>query len=95
MSIGDHGLALVDIDEPQDRNFYLKAHVGSINPIIGSVEGGTRITIAGGGFTDTETTVVRVGGVLCHIEDIAYAQIVCQMGTPNSVGAKTLIVSLA
>ncbi|CAF0710276.1 unnamed protein product [Brachionus calyciflorus] len=51
------------------------ASLTSINPVSGSVNGGTKVTISGNGFSNY--TAVRIGNSVCEIEKIKINEIVC------------------
>ena len=55
--------------------------ISAVAPARGSVEGGTRVTITGGGFSMDEADVaVLVGGVPCAVEHATLEQVTCVTG---------------
>ena len=64
-------------------NFEVYPQVRSVHPRVGSMDGGTKITITGTGFVTTfggkdRRTKVEVGGVECIIESLTATEIICQ-----------------
>ena len=55
----------------------------SVTPTIGSLYGGTEITIEGKGFhNETKTTI---GGTQCVGREITYGQIICDLKSTETV----------
>ena len=73
---------LYSTDEMNGMNFEIYPQVKSVSPSIGSVEGGTLITITGSGFAttmpDADPVSVQVGGVDCDVESMTSSQILCR-----------------
>ncbi|KAI8520654.1 Fibrocystin-L [Branchiostoma belcheri] len=69
----------------EERSFVLLPNVDSISPDVGSMVGGTLVTITGYGFTspgiDASDIDIRVGALKCQIVELTYNQIVCE--TPS------------
>ena len=64
-------------------NFEVYPQVRSVYPQVGSIDGGTKVTITGTGFTTTfsapdRQTKVEIGGVECFIESLTSTEIICQ-----------------
>lgn len=61
--------------------FQLYANVRSVSPATGSTAGGTRLTIAGEGFSQSRwglgASSVVVGGAVCDVVDASYSKVVC------------------
>ena len=76
LSQGGYGFALINSTENTHRHFYLKAAIFDIQPRIGSVGGGTVITVTGDGYIDGRTEV-SVDGFACTILTVDYNEIVC------------------
>ena len=66
--------------------FQYYPHVSQVMPTVGSLEGGTLITISGGGFSDDETQVfVSIGGRDCEVIRSTLVEVVCRTGDLSSV----------
>ena len=70
-------------DDLTPHNFEVYPQIRSVEPQIGSMEGGTKLTIKGTGFRTTfpqedRQTNVKVGGVECLIESQTATEIVCE-----------------
>jgi hypothetical protein len=55
----------------------------SINPLSGSIYGGTRLIITGNGF-DTKSTIVQIDNVNCTIINATINQLMCLTGAHSS-----------
>ncbi|KAH8075485.1 hypothetical protein JL721_1495 [Aureococcus anophagefferens] len=63
-------------------------HVQSVSPALGSLEGGTLVTIAGGGFSDDASLVhVDVAGAPCDVVSSTLVEVVCRTGDLSKVDA--------
>ena len=70
-------------DDLTPFNFEVYPQVRSVHPRVGSIDGGTKVTITGTGFTTTfsspdRQTKVEIGGVECFIEKLTSTEIICQ-----------------
>ena len=66
--------------------FQYYPHVSQVMPTVGSLEGGTLITISGGGFSDDEAQVfVSIGGRDCEVLRSTLVEVVCRTGDLSSV----------
>ena len=81
---GTYGYCLVAQDSETNRHFYMKASTTGVAPRIGSISGGTTITIEGEGYVDGETTV-SIAGFGCIVSEVTYTTVVCT--TEARVGA--------
>ncbi|KAH8082105.1 hypothetical protein JL720_8631 [Aureococcus anophagefferens] len=60
----------------------------SVSPALGSLEGGTLVTIAGGGFSDDASLVhVDVAGAPCDVVSSTLVEVVCRTGDLSKVDA--------
>ena len=76
-------------------NFEVYPQVRSVHPRVGSMDGGTKITITGTGFLTTfggedRRTKVEVGGVECLIESVTAIEIICQTQMTDQLKNKVL-----
>ncbi|XP_019623376.1 PREDICTED: fibrocystin-L-like [Branchiostoma belcheri] len=66
----------------EERSFVLLPNVDSISPDVGSMVGGTLVTITGYGFTspgiDASDIDIRIGALKCPVIELTYNQIVCE-----------------
>ena len=62
---------------------YSPSGIDEVSPQVGSVDGGTVVTITGTGF-DVDPTLVEVDvdGIPCEVLSVSLTQIVCQTGKP-------------
>jgi len=72
------------------------SNVTSVTPLIGSIYGGTKLTITGTNFgiefTDNPvqiSTLGAVGSVDCYLQSISQTQITCRMGVTNKTDGLT------
>uniref|UniRef100_H2YG49 Uncharacterized protein n=1 Tax=Ciona savignyi TaxID=51511 RepID=H2YG49_CIOSA len=86
------GNALMEITNLTSRNFVLLPLVTSMSPMSGSMEGGTKITVQGSGFTNTST--VSIGSIPCDVSamESSYTSLVCI--TPSVASAVTETLSI-
>ena len=85
------GPQVVPVDAPPDAPLEPPTVV-SIVPVIGSVKGGTAVTIDGGGFQ--AGAIVTIGGVPCTpVSVVSSAQLTCTTGDSNfAEGANDVVV---
>ena len=76
MRQGPYGYCLLNQDSDTQRNFYMKPSVTGVSPTIGSIMGGTDITIEGEGFVIGETSV-SIDGFDCTVTDVSYTSVEC------------------
>ena len=74
---------------------FVTAMVTSIIPSMGSLAGGTKITIHGNGFSNIATrNSVIIGGIPCIIASSQYSQITCITGSSDQQRSVTLSVTI-
>ena len=87
------GYALNTIQNDFNRHVIVLPHISSVSPTSGSTEGGTRLTIEGGGFQgQREGITVAIDGVLCLVESLQYDTIQC-ITRASSVSTKNISVT--
>ena len=64
------------VGDEGNNAFIYRAHIGSVSPTIGSLPGGTEVTLDGAGFIEGQTQV-RLNAVTCDITAMTYTQITC------------------
>ena len=77
MSLGTIGYALNTQVATPNRSFKLEADLSTVSPTIGSIGGGTSITLTGAGFVIDETTVVIDTTYTCTVQSVTYNEIIC------------------
>ncbi|XP_066271366.1 fibrocystin-L-like [Branchiostoma lanceolatum] len=82
MNVNNRGAALNTLLTVEERSFVLLPNVDSISPDVGSMVGGTFVTITGYGFTspgiEASDIDIRIGALKCPITELTYNQIVCE-----------------
>ena len=64
--------------------------VTNVFPLKGSLQGGTKLTITGLGFSTNDSLVeVDVGDFMCDIQDLSNSQIICQIEEAVTVHSVT------
>ena len=72
--IPDKGYAEIP---PSLVSFAYELHVSSICPLVGSVAGGTTLTVSGQGFKDGDTKV-RIGDRECAVTQVTSSEVLCE-----------------
>ncbi|CAH1789358.1 unnamed protein product [Owenia fusiformis] len=83
VDVGDDGYA--DLNANSIPNILVTLEVNEISPLVGSLNGGTKITITGNGFTSNASKEILIGGANCEIESESMTEIVCVVGEPGQV----------
>ncbi|XP_078617899.1 fibrocystin-L-like [Branchiostoma floridae x Branchiostoma japonicum] len=82
LKVNNRGNALNTLPTVEERGYVLLPNIDSISPDVGSMVGGTLLTITGSGFTSSGIEAsdidIRVGALKCPITEHTYNQIVCE-----------------
>ncbi|XP_035687261.1 fibrocystin-L-like isoform X2 [Branchiostoma floridae] len=82
LKVNNRGNALNTLPTVEERGYVLLPNIDSISPDVGSMVGGTLLTITGSGFTsygiEASDIDIRVGALKCPITEHTYNQIVCE-----------------
>ena len=76
VNVKNKGYALNTIQKDFNRHAIALPHISRIRPTSGSTNGGTRLTIEGGGF-DGNPEDITVDGAVCMVESVQYDTIHC------------------
>ncbi|XP_069478237.1 fibrocystin-L-like [Ambystoma mexicanum] len=93
LTVHNMGTAINTAHQELDRRFVLLPHIESVMPNTGSLNGRTRLTIHGSGFSGSQNNItVKLAAYECAIVSANYTDITCD--TPPSSVAKTIPVDV-
>ena len=73
--VDNRGLAAKKIADDASSYVMILPHITSVTPASGSVQGGTRITVKGGGFSSNSRVFLK--DEFCHAISVCNDEIVC------------------
>ncbi|KAK5854667.1 hypothetical protein PBY51_004842 [Eleginops maclovinus] len=78
VQVGNNGFSKTSNDVKATIEYVLEVH--SISPMLGSLQGGTRLTVSGSGFSNsTSDNKVSFGGAECEVEAASENELQCVM----------------
>ena len=81
LQVMNSGLASLNIHDPSQRAVKFSPSINSLSPSLGSLAGGTFLTINGRGFgDDIDRVFVTLTGSTCALQQVTHDQIICKTG---------------
>ena len=78
VGINNLGHTLNTVLKDNERFFVLLPHIDAVSPEVGSLSGGTSVTITGSGFYGSISDVtVMVSGLTCVVTSVSYTKVIC------------------
>lgn len=89
------GDAIVECEVLSKRYIFLVPYIRQVSPQIGSIKGGTLITISGSGFLNSDSgVVVNINGMSCAVRSVTPDTITCVTGLGYSMVNASVSVSV-